>query len=401
MEHIFTTDRVRALLPRVQALVADLTHLETAEYLAAPFSTVEPLLLEARRRVRDEGLWGLHLPVAEGGMGLTLCEFGQLSETLAQSPFGHFVLNCQAPDIGNMELLAAHAAPHLQAEWLHPLQRGEVRSCFAMTEPEFAGSNPVRLGCTARSDGDAYVIDGHKWFTTGADGAAFCIVMAVTNADAEPHLRASQILVPCDAPGFRIVRNLPVMGHAGDGWASHAEVRLEGIRVPKTNRIGAEGAGFRLAQERLGPGRIHHCMRFVGIAERSLDLMCRRAVARELAHGRHLADQQIVQSWIAESRAEIDATRLLVLQTAHRIDCEGAAAAREDISKIKFFAAQMMLRVVDRAVQTHGALGLTSDSVLSFWYAHERAARIYDGADEVHQMSLAKSILKKYQRREG
>jgi acyl-CoA dehydrogenase len=395
MHTIFTTDRVRSLLPSIRELLhAHLFPLEAEGYMSVPFSEVEPHLLRIRTWAKERGLWGLHLPHSEGGLGLTLCEFGQLSEALAQSPFGHYVLNCQAPDIGNMELMASHASPELRARWLQPLLHGEVRSCFAMTEPQFAGSNPVRLGCTAVSDGNDYIINGHKWFTTGADGAAFCIVMAVTQPDAPPHLRASQILVPCDTPGFRIVRNIPVMGHAGDGWMSHSEVMLEGVRVPKTNRIGADGDGFRLAQERLGPGRIHHCMRFVGIAERSIALMIERARQRSLTESSVLADQQIIQTWLAESRADTDAARLLVLQTAHLIDQQGAAAARADISKIKFFAANAMLRVVDRAVQVHGALGLTSDTVLSFWYAHERAARIYDGADEVHKLSLAKAMLK-------
>jgi acyl-CoA dehydrogenase len=395
METIFTTDRVRQLLPAIHELLQEhLFPLEQSGYLTADFSTIESILLEKRQWARAKGLWGLHLPTSEGGLGLTLCEFGQLSEALAQSPFGHFVLNCQAPDIGNMELLSSHAGAALKHQWLEPLMQGSIRSCFAMTEPEFAGSNPVRLGCTAVEEGDDYVINGHKWFTTGADGAAFCIVMAVTNPDAAPHQRASQILVPCDTPGFRIVRNIPIMGHAGDGWMSHSEVLFENVRVPKTNRIGAAGDGFRLAQERLGPGRIHHCMRFVGIAERSIALMLAYAKRRELSAGEPLAHQQIIQTWLAESRADTDAARLLVLQTAHRIDREGAAASRADISKIKFFAANAMLRVVDRAIQTHGALGITSDTVLSLWYAHERASRIYDGADEVHKLALAKAMLK-------
>jgi acyl-CoA dehydrogenase len=397
MEHIFVTDRVRDLLPKLHNLVEmHLYPLEKAAFIGGNFSVVEPELLRIRAWAKDQGLWGLHLPASEGGLGLTLCEFGQLSEVLAYSPFGHFVLNCQAPDIGNMELMAHHASEPLRSKWLQPLLRGEIRSCFAMTEPDFAGSNPVRMGCTAVRDGDQYVINGRKWFTSGADGAAFCIVMAITNPDEPAHARASQILVPTDAPGFQIVRNIPIMGHAGDSWGSHSELLLSDLRVPIENRIGREGEGFRLAQERLGPGRIHHCMRFVGIAERCIDLMCRRAVSRKLDEGVTLADQQIIQTWIAKSRAETDAARLLVLQTAHRIDVEGAKQAKEDISKIKFFAANTMLQVLDRAIQAHGALGLTSDSILSFWYAHERAARIYDGADEVHQISLAKSMLKKY-----
>ncbi|HMQ47341.1 MAG TPA: acyl-CoA dehydrogenase family protein [Saprospiraceae bacterium] len=397
MENTFTTDRVRHLIPRIKTFVEqELYPLETTEYLTGNFSIVEPILQEKRSLVKKTGLWGLALPEEAGGMGLSLCEFGQLSEVLALSPFGHYCFNTQAPDIGNMELMHRYAPPHLQEKYLEPLLAGEVRSCFSMTEPEYAGSNPTRMGTTAVKDGADYIINGHKWFTSGADGAAFAIVMAVTNPEAPPHQQASQILVPCDAPGFRLVRNIPVMGHAGDRWASHAEIIYENVRVPQSNLIGAEGAGFVLAQERLGPGRIHHCMRFIGEAERSFDLMCRYAVQRELKAGVPLGDMQFIQGFIAESRAEIDAARLLVLQTAQLIDKKGAAAARNQISAIKFYTANMLLRVVDRAIQTHGALGMTNDLILSYFYAHERAARIYDGADEVHKVALARSILKQY-----
>jgi alkylation response protein AidB-like acyl-CoA dehydrogenase len=266
-----------------------------------------------------------------------------------------------------------------------------------MTEPEHAGSNPVHLDTRAVHDGDAYVITGHKWFTSGAEGAAWAIVMAVTNPDAaSPHRRASQIVVPLDTPGVRLVRNVPVMGDVGRGYFSHAEVRYDAVRVPRAFLVGEEGAGFALAQERLGPGRIHHCMRWVGYAERALDVMCRHAATRELAPGRVLGSQQAVQHWIAESRAEIHGSRLMVLDTARRIDAEGAHAARVEVSLIKFHVAGVLQRVVDRAVQTLGALGLTDDTVLSFMYRHERAARIYDGPDEVHKSVVARQILKGY-----
>jgi len=218
----------------------------------------------------------------------------------------------------------------------------------------------------------------------------------VTNPEAEPHKRASQILVPLDTPGYEMVRNIPIMGHTGDSWASHAEVKYHQVRVPLSHLIGEEGAGFKLAQERLGPGRIHHCMRFIGIAERSFDLMCRYAASRALDENKYLGDMQFIQGFIAESRVEIDAARLMVLRTARNIDETGASQARDQISGIKFFTANMMLRVIDRAIQTHGALGITNDILLSYWYAHERASRIYDGADEVHKSALARSILKKY-----
>jgi alkylation response protein AidB-like acyl-CoA dehydrogenase len=397
METLFITDKLKDLLPKIKAFVeTELYPLETTENLAHNFSFIEPILQEKRALVKKAGLWGLHLSVEDGGLGLTLCEFGQISEVLASSPFGHFVFNTQAPDIGNTELLHKYAHKHLKDKYLKPLMDGEIRSCFSMTEPEFAGSNPTRMGTTAVKDGDDYIINGHKWFTSSADGAAFAVVMAVTNPDAAPHKRASQIIVPLDTEGYKFIRNIPIMGHAGDSWASHAEVIYENVRVPQANLIGMEGAGFLLAQERLGPGRIHHCMRFIGIAERSFDLMCRYAASREMAEGVMLGEMQFIQGFIAESRAEIDATRLLVLQTAKNIDEQGAATVRDEISMIKFFTANMMLRVIDRAIQTHGALGMTSDILLSYWYAHERASRIYDGADEVHKTALARSILKGY-----
>lgn len=329
-------------------------------------------------------------------MGLSLLDVAYVSEVLGRTPLGHYAVNMQAPDVGNMEILIAHGTPEQKERFLLPLARGEIRSCFAMTEPEHAGSNPVWMSTIARSDGDDYVIDGHKWFTTAADGAAFAVVMAVTDPDAAPHARASQILVPLDTPGFRIVRNLPVMGHAGGGWASHAEVRLEGVRVPKSNRIGPEGAGFLIAQERLGPGRIHHAMRWMGICARAFDLMCARAATREIAPGKPLGTQQIVQCWIAESRAEIDAARMMVLNAAERMHRHGSFAAKDEISLVKFYASGVLSRVLDRALQVHGGLGMLDDTPLAFWYREERAARIYDGPDEVHKASVAKRILARY-----
>ncbi len=397
MEPLFVTDKIRNILPTIEAFVKrELFPLETPENLTRNFSEIEPELLKKRALVKEAGLWGLHLSEKEGGLGLSLCEFGQISEVLASSPFGHFVFNTQAPDIGNTELLHKYASEDLKEKYLKPLMNGEIRSCFSMTEPDFAGSNPVRMGTTAIKDGDDYIIEGHKWFTSSADGAAFAIVMAVTNPEAEPHKRASQILVPLDTPGYEMVRNIPIMGHTGDSWASHAEVKYHQVRVPLSHLIGEEGAGFKLAQERLGPGRIHHCMRFIGIAERSFDLMCRYAASRALDENKYLGDMQFIQGFIAESRVEIDAARLMVLRTARNIDETGASQARDQISGIKFFTANMMLRVIDRAIQTHGALGITNDILLSYWYAHERASRIYDGADEVHKSALARSILKKY-----
>jgi len=353
--------------------------------------------LEALRdEARKTGLFAPHVSKEHGGSGLSLMEFAPISEELGQSPIGHYVFNCQAPDAGNMELLAEFGSEDQQKRWLKPLVAGKIRSCFAMTEPEFAGSNPVQMGTRAQKDGDSWVINGHKWFTTAADGAAFTIVMAQTSDSEHPYARASQIIVPLDSPGFRIERNISVMGESGDDYNSHAEVRFEDVRVPLENLIGGEGAGFAMAQERLGPGRIHHCMRWIGICERAFDLMCQRAATREISEGKPLATRQIVQSWIAESRAEINASRLMVLQAAWKIDSVGARAARVEISTIKFYVAGVLQRVLDRAIQTHGALGITDDTPLAWWYRHERGARIYDGPDEVHKVLVAREALKPY-----
>ena len=356
-----------------------------------------PSLAALRDLAKKEGLFAPHLSKQEGGLGLNLVQFAEISEVLGTSPLGHYVFNCQAPDIGNMELMHQFASEDLKSKYLHPLQRGEIRSCFSMTEPEHAGSNPVHMSTTAIRDGDSYLINGHKWFTTAADGASFTIVMALTDPDHEnPYQRASMILVPLDTPGYRLIRNIPIMGDVGEDYLSHGEVEFKDCRVPVSNLIGAEGAGFTLAQVRLGPGRIHHCMRWIGICERAMELMCRRAMERELHPGRSLATQQSIQHWIAECAADIKASRLLVLDTAQKIESHGAKAAKEDISTIKFFVSNVLMKVLDRAIQVHGALGITDDTLLSFWYRHERGARIYDGPDEVHKTVLAKSIMKKY-----
>jgi len=253
------------------------------------------------------------------------------------------------------------------------------------------------MSTTAVHDGDDYVINGHKWFTTAADGAAFAIVMAVTNPEAEsPYQRASQILVPTDSPGFNRIRNIPVMGEEGEGWMSHGEIVYENCRVPRSNLLGGEGLGFAVAQERLATGRIHHCMRWIGICERAFEMMCERAATRQLRGGEPLASKQTIQNWIAESRADIDASRLLVLDTARKIDAGGPDAALVEISIIKFFVARVLHTVLDHSLQTHGALGMTDDTLLSFWVRHERGSRIYDGADEVHKSRVARRILRDY-----
>lgn len=384
------------LLTDIRAFLDERVHPMEREFLNTPFITIKPKLELLRAEVKARGLWAPHLPTALGGRALSLTAFGQVSALLGESPIGHYLFNCQAPDIGNTELLHMHGSPEQQAQWMIPLANGDIRSCFAMTEPEFAGSNPIHMATTAVRDGNDYVINGHKWFSSSAENSAFTIVMAVTDADAAPHNRASQIIAPMDTPGLTLVRNISVMGEPGTDYASHAELRFVNVRVPITNRIGAEGDGFALAQERLGPGRIHHCMRWIGICERSFHLMCAYAVKRELNPGEPLALQQAVQHWIAECRAEIDAAKLLVLDTAAQMDAHGAHAARERVSLIKFHVAGVLLKVLDRAIQVHGAYGMTDDTPLAYWYRHERGARIYDGPDEVHKTSVARRILKGY-----
>jgi alkylation response protein AidB-like acyl-CoA dehydrogenase len=365
--------------------------------MADGLSAVQADLDLVRTAVKDAGWWCPQLGAEHGGMGLSLEDFGRLSKVLGRSPLGHLAFNCQAPDAGNMEILADHATESQRETYLEPLVAGDVRSCFAMTEPEHAGSNPKHMSATAEPEDDAYVLNGHKWFTTGADGAAFTIVMAETTPDAEnPYRRASMLLVPMDADGVEHVRKIPIMGERGEGWLSHSELRFHDVRVPAANRLGPEGHGFSIAQERLGPGRIHHCMRWLGICERAFEMMCERAATRELSPGTPLGSKQSVQNWIADSRARIDAAEMLVRDAARTIDREGQRAAKVDISKIKYYVADLLHDVLDWAIQTHGALGVTDDTLLSFWYRHERGASIYDGPSEVHREVVAKRILRDY-----
>ncbi len=365
-------------------------------FLDHDYEALIPQLEAARQKAKSLGLWLPQIPQEYGGMGLSLVEHGHVSEVLGRSLLGHYVFNCQAPDAGNMEILIEHGAPEQKERFLMPLLRGEIRSCFSMTEPENPGSNPTWMSTTAVKNDSDYVITGHKWFSTSGDGAAFAIVMAITNPKAERYRRASQIIAPTDAPGFRLVRNTSVMGERGFGWASHAEIMYDDCRVPQSNLLGSEGDGFTIAQERLGPGRIHHCMRWIGICERAFDLMCSYAALREVAPGRPLAAQQTIQNWVAESRAEINAARLSVLHAAQKIDRRGQYHARDEISLIKFYVAGILQRVLDRAIQIHGAMGMTDELPLAYWFRHERAARIYDGADEVHKRSVARRIFRSY-----
>ncbi len=360
------------------------------------YPAFEKELHKKREIVKQMELWAPNHPKEFGGMGLSLMEHALVSEVLGQSPLGHYVFGCQAPDAGNIEILHLYGTPAQKEKYLKPLIEGKIRSCFSMTEVDMPGSNPVMLETTAIKDGTDYVINGHKWYSSSADGAEFAIVMAVTNPENSTYLQASMILVPADTKGFNLVRNIPVMGHSGKGYFSHGEIIYQNCRVPHENILGGEGQGFVMAQDRLGPGRIHHCMRWIGICNRSFDLMCRRAATRTIAPGKKLASKQIVQAWIAECAADIQAARLMVLHAAWRIDTLGASAARKEISMIKYVVANTLQKVVDTAIQIHGGLGMSSDTILAYFFCHERGARIYDGADEVHKTSVAKQILKNY-----
>ena len=356
-----------------------------------------PKLNELRDKVKSIGLWLPQISKEYGGLGLTLEQHGEVSEIIGASPYGFYVFNCQAPDAGNMEILIECGSEEQKEQYLQPLLDGKIRSCFAMTEPDFAGSNPVKMGTVAVRENDHYIINGHKWFTSGFDGAEFAIVMLVTDPEGnDPHKKASQIIVPTKAKGVKFIRNISIMGHPGGGWESHAEIKFDNVKAPASNVLGEEGEGFAIAQKRLGPGRIHHCMRWIGMCERAFDLMCKRAVSREISEGEVLGDKQMIQAWISESRAEINAARLLVQDAAKKIDNQGAYKTRSEISIIKFYCANVLQKVVDYAIQVHGALGVTDDTILAAYYRHERAARIYDGADEVHKSRLARRILKPY-----
>jgi alkylation response protein AidB-like acyl-CoA dehydrogenase len=358
----------------------------------------DALMADLRARARAEGLWAPHIGPEAGGTGLGFLAYAYLNEEIGRCFWAQLVFGCQAPDAGNSEILEMFGTPEQRERFLHPLVRGDVRSYFAMTEKAVSGSDPTGLQTRAVLDGDMWVIDGDKWFQTGADGAAFGIVMAVTDPDRAPHGHISQIIVPADTPGVEVVRPVPVLGHVGRGWNTHCEVRFRGARVPVGNLLGERGDGFRIAQKRLGPGRIHHVMRWLGQMQRAFDLMCTYALERE-AFGSRLGDKQTVQNWIADSAAEIQACRLMTMHAAQLIDA--GDEARVEISALKFMAAKVLHDVIDRAVQTHGALGISGDSPLSTMYLAARFARIYDGPDEVHRMVVARRILRSYERGDG
>jgi acyl-CoA dehydrogenase len=355
------------------------------------------VLVEIREKAKGEGLWNLFMPDERFGPGLTNWEYGLLCEEMGRSPMAApMAFNCSAPDTGNMEILAEHGTPEQRERWLEPLLEGKIRSCFSMTEPEVSGSDPTLLQARAELDGDEWVINGHKWFTSGAVGADLAIAMVVTDPDAHPYGRASMICVPTDNPGFNLVRPISVMGH--DGGPGHCEIRYEDCRVPKEFLLGERGAGFAIAQDRLGPGRIHHCMRAIGTAERAHEMMCRRANERS-AFGGPLGEKQFVQESIATSRMELDQACLLTLFAAWKMDTEGKRAARQQISAIKIVAANMVMDVLDRAIQIHGSLGMTDDTPLAIMWRFSRMLRLADGPDEVHKMVLARRELNRWSKR--
>jgi alkylation response protein AidB-like acyl-CoA dehydrogenase len=323
-------------------------------------------------------------------MGIGFMPYVYINEILGRSPFAPRAFGAQAPDSGNAEILWQFGTEEQKGRWLKPLVEGEIRSCFSMTEPEVAGSDPTTLQTTAVRDGDEWVINGHKWFTSGAIGSSFAIVMCVTDPEGQTYRRMSQIIVPTDTPGFEIVRSVPVMGET---IGNHCEIRYTDVRVPVTNTLGNAGDGFMIAQRRLGPGRIHHCMRWLGQMQRAFDLMCRRALDR-VAFGSALAQKQTVQNWIADSAAEIQAARLLTLHAAQKID--QGDEARVEVSLIKFWGSRILIDVIDRAIQVHGALGVSGDTPLEGMYRAARAGRIYDGPDEVHRMVVARRVLRAY-----
>ncbi len=369
--------------------LADAFDLEAPSFFPGiPDSVLRPI----QAKVKELGLWAPHLPEDAGGMGIGVVGLALMNVIIGRSPLGPVSFGCQAPDAGNCEILLMYGTEEQKRAWLLPNVAGDVRSCFSMTEPEVSGADPTNLQTTAVLEGETWVINGHKWFTSGAIGASFAIVMAKTEPHTPtPHDRFSMIVVPLPCAGVSI-RPVRTMGHTVQG-GGHCEVRYDNCRVPRRNLLGLRGAGFKIAQSRLGPGRIQHCMRWLGVAARAMDLMCRHVVGRE-AFGSPLAEKQTVQNWIADSRAEMEAARLLTLQAAWKMDQK--LDWRVDVSLIKFFGAKVLHDVIDRAIQAHGAMGVSGETPLEMFYRAARAARIYDGPDEVHRMVVARRILRQY-----
>jgi len=368
------------------------------ETLSLDMAQLERAMAPLQEEVKSRALWAAHLPPELGGQGFGQVKLGLMHEVLGTSLLAPMAFGNQAPDSGNSEILALAGTPEQKERWLDPLLAGDVRSAFSMTEPG-AGADPTLLSTTAVRDGDGWVINGHKWFSSNASIADFLIVMAVTDPDARPHQRASMFIVPTDTPGVNILRDVPTMEHPDQPFGrlgGHAEILYEDVRVSAESLLGAEGAGFLIAQQRLGPGRIHHCMRWLGVSRRAFDMLCERALYR-FTHGSVLAEKQTVQNWIADSAAQMQAARLMTLHAAWVMDTQGAAAARQEIALIKFYGAEVLHDVIDRALQVHGSLGYSTDLPLEAMYRFARGARLYDGPDEVHRASVARLILRGYQ----
>ena len=394
------SDNAAALLARLRAFMHEVVYPNETVYAdqvnASANRWESPAIMETMKaQAQAAGLWNLFLPESTYGAGLTNVEYAPLCEVMGRSPIAPEVFNCEAPDTGNMEVLARYGTDNQKSEWLEPLLAGRIRSAYAMTEPHVASSDATNISASIESDGDDYVINGHKWWVTGA-GHATChlfVFMGKTDPSADRYRQQSMVLVPRETPGVTIVRPLMVFGydHAPQG---HWEVTFENVRVPTHNILLGEGRGFEIAQGRLGPGRIHHCMRMIGLAERSLEAMCDRARSR-VAFGQPLADQGVVQEAIANSRIELEQARLLTLKAAHMMDTVGNKTARAEIAMIKVVAPNMAQRVIDRAIQVHGGAGVSDDFGLAAGWAQARATRLFDGPDEVHRRAVARLELKK------
>ena len=395
------SSRAEELRDRVEAFMEE--HVYGAEHEYEAFTAassdrwqIPPVMEELKRKAKAAGLWNLFLPKAHFPDGLTNVEYGQICEIMGRSPIGSEPFNCSAPDTGNMETVIRYGTDAQKEQWLRPLMDGAIRSCFAMTEPAVASSDATNIQTDIRSDGDDYVINGRKWWITGAPDprCKIMILMGKTDTTAEKHRQQSMVLVPMDTPGITVLRPLTVFGY-DDAPHGHAEITYENVRVPKSNILLGEGRGFEIAQGRLGPGRIHHCMRSIGVAERALETLCRRSLTR-FPFGKSIADQGVTRHWIAESRMQIDQARLLTLQAAHMMDTVGNKEARAQIAMIKVVAPNVACTVVDRAMQVCGAGGISADFHLAEAYAKSRTLRFADGPDEVHRETIAKTELKKH-----